>query len=114
MGMLDSQLIFSEGQAVTATGDTPCTTPWKAANQYLGDAGQTNENHWVQAFCSTTAVGAGASAAAVLQDSADGVGYTDVVAGNSIGVASVTAGKALLAVQPPPGMRQWWRVTWRV
>lgn len=115
MGMLDSQLVFAEGQAVTATGDTASTSAYEADNAQLGDAGQTNENLWVQALCSTTATSGGsATVQAVLQDSADGSAYADVVAGKVFAVASVTAGTPLLTVQPPPGMRQYWRIAWRV
>ncbi|HVW78513.1 MAG TPA: hypothetical protein VHB45_12930 [Alloacidobacterium sp.] len=115
MGMLDSQLIFSEGQAVTNTGDTASTNVYEADNAQLGDAGQTGENLWVQAICTTTATsGGGATVQAVLQDSADSVTYADVVAGPAVPVASVVAGKVLLDVQPPPGMRQYWRIAWRV
>ncbi len=115
MGMLDSELIFSEGEAVTAIGDTASTNVYEAANAQLGDAGQTDENLWVQAFCSQTVTSAGAATVqAVLQDSADGVTYADVVAGKAFALASLTAGTQLLAVQPPPGMRQYWRIAWRV
>lgn len=115
MGMLDSGLIFAEGQAVAAVGDTASTNVYQAQNAQLGDAGLTHENLWVQAFCSTTATsGGGATVQAVLQDSADGVTYADVVAGHVVPVANVTAGVALLQLQPPPGMRQYWRIAWRV
>jgi hypothetical protein len=50
----------------------------------------------------------------VLQDSADNATFADVVAGPVIALANLTAGALLLAVQPPPGMRQYWRVVWRV
>ncbi len=115
MGMLDSALVFSEGQAVTATGDTASTNVYQSANANLGDEGLTGENLWLQAFCSTTATSGGsATVQAVLQDSADGVTYADVVAGPAVAVANVVAGKALLQVQPPPGTRQYQRVVWRI
>lgn len=115
MGMLDSELVFAEGQAVTNVGDTPSTNDYQAANAYLGSAGLTGENLWVQALCSTTATSAGAATVqAVLQDSADGVTYDDVAAGAVFAVADVVAGTRLLAIQPPPGMRQYWRIVFRV
>ncbi len=115
MGMLDSQLIFAEAQAVVNVGDTASASAYNAGNAYLGDAGLTGENLWVQALCSTTATsGGGATVQAVLQDSADGVTYADVVSGPALAVANVVAGAQLLALQPPPGMRQYWRIAWRV
>lgn len=115
MGMLDSALVFCEAQAVTAEGDTPSTNDYEFANAQLGDNGQTGENLWVQAICSGTATSGGnATVQAVLQDSADGETFADVVAGPVTAVANVTAGTTLLAVQPPPGMRQYWRIVWRV
>jgi len=113
--MLDSELVFAEAQAVTNVGDTASTNVYEAANAQLGDAGQTGENLWVQALCSTAATSGGsATVQAVLQDSADGVTYADVVSGPVVAVADVTTGAPLLAVQPPPGMRQYWRIAWRV
>lgn len=115
MGMLDTGLVFAEGQAVTNTGDTPSTNVYEAANANLGGAGMTGENLWVQAICSAPATSGGnATVQAVLQDSADGVNYTDQVAGPAVAVANVTAGTPLLQVQPPPGLRQYWRIVWRV
>jgi len=115
-GMLDNEIIFAEAQAVTATGDTASTNVYDCGGANgQGDAGQTGENLWVQAFCSTSATSGGsATVQAVLQDSADNSTFADVIAGAVVAVASVTAGTALLQVQPPPGMRRYWRVVWRV
>jgi hypothetical protein len=113
--MLDSQLIFAEGQTVTAIGDTASTSVYQAANAALGDEGLTGENLWVQALVSTAVTSAGApTVQAVFQDSADGATYADVVAGPVFALAALTAGKQLLAVQPPPGTRQYQRIAWRV
>lgn len=115
MGMLDSQLVLAEGQAVTATGDTGSTNVYNAGSAALGDEGLTTENLWVQALCSTTVTSGGAATVqAVFQDSADGTTYADVVTGKAFVLASLTAGTQLLAVQPPPGTRQYQRVAWRV
>jgi len=114
-GMLDAEIMFCEAQAVTATGDTASTNVYDAGGASIGDAGQTGENLWVQATCSTTATSGGsATVQAVLQDSADNSTFADVVAGPAVAVASVIAGKVLLQVQPPPGMRRYWRIVWRV
>lgn len=115
MGMIDSQLVFAEGQAVTATGDTASTNVVDTRAANLGDAGQTQENLWVQAICTTTATSGGsATVQAVLQDSADDSTFADVAAGPVVAVANVVAGDQLLNLQPPPGMRRYWRIVWRV
>jgi hypothetical protein len=113
--MLDSQLVFAEAQAVTAIGDNASTNEITFANSVLGDAGQTQENLWVQALCSTAVTSAGAATVqAVLQDSSDNATWVDVVAGPVIGKAALLAGTVMLAVQPPPGMLQYWRISWRI
>ena len=115
MGMIDNEIVLAEAQAVTATGDTASTNVYDNGNAQLGDNGQTGENLWVNAFCSTTATsGGGATVQAVLQDSADNAAFADVVAGPAVAVSSVVAGKLLLQLQPPPGMRRYWRIAWRV
>lgn len=115
MGMLDKALVFCEAQAVTATGDTASTTVIDTGSAALGDNGQTGENLWVQALCSTTATSGGAATVqAVLQDSADNATFADVAAGPVFALAALLAGATLLAIQPPPGMREYWRIVWRV
>ena len=116
MGMIDSESIFCESQAVVNVGDTASTNSIdNGGANGQGDAGQTQENLWINAVCTTTATsGGGATVQAVLQDSADDVTFADVQAGPAVAVASVVAGKVLLQIQPPPGMREYWRVVWRV
>ena len=115
MGMIDANLVFAEAQAVTSTGDTASTNSYDSGGTTLGDSGQTGEHIWVQALCSTVAAsGGGATLQPVLQDSANNSSLADVVAGPVIGVASLTTGAQLWAVQPPPGMRRYWRIVWRV
>ena len=115
MGMLDSNLVFAESQAATAIGDTPSTSSYNAGNAGAGDAGQTTENLWAQAICTTTATSGGnATVSAVLQSSPDNATWTDAVIGPAIPVADLTAGTVLLNVQPPPGMKQYWRFVWRI
>lgn len=114
-GMLDSEIIFAEAQTVTATGDTASTNVYDAGNAVLGDAGQTGENLWVQAYVSTTVTSGGAATVqAVLQDSADNVTFNDVAAGPVFALAALVAGTRIFALQPPPGMRRYWQVAWRV
>jgi hypothetical protein len=116
MGMLDSSLIFCEAQAVTATGDTPSTNVYDTGNANgSGDAGETTENLWINATCTTTATSGGsATVQPVLQNSPDNATWTDVVSGKALAVANVLASTVMLQVQPPPGMLRYWRVVWRV
>lgn len=116
MGMLDQEVMFSDGQAVTATGDDASTNIYDTGGANgQGDAGQTGENLWVNVLVNTTATSGGsATVQAVFQDSADNSSYADVVAGPSVAVANVTAGTVLLQVQPPVGTRRYWRVVYRI
>lgn len=116
MGMLDSEIIFSAAQAVTATGDTASTNVYDSGGANgQGDMGQTGENLWFNVVVNTTATSGGsATVQAVLQDSADNTTFADVVIGKAIAVASVTAGSILLQVQPPPGMRECSRIVYRI
>lgn len=115
MGMVDSELVFSESQAVTSTGDTASTNSYNTGNANTGDAGQTGENLWVQAICSTTPTSGGSATIQVaLQDSADNATFADVAVGKSFAYTAVAKGTQLLALQPPPGMRQYWRIVWRI
>lgn len=116
MGMLDQEVIFSDAQVVTATGDTPSTNVYNTGGANgQGDAGQTGENLWINAFINTTVTSGGAATVqAVLQDSADNSSFADVVSGPSLALAASIAGAALLQVQPPVGMRQYWRIVYRI
>lgn len=116
MGMLDNEIIYSAAQAVTATGDTASTNVYNSGGANgQGDMGQTGENLWVNVTVNTTATSGGsATVQAVLQDSADNSSFADVVAGPAVAVANVTAGAVLLQVQPPPGMRQYSRIAYRI
>lgn len=116
MGMLDSEIIFSSAQAVTATGDTASTNVYDCGGANgQGDNGQTGENLWINAFVNTTATSGGsATIQAVFQDSADNATFADVVSGPAVAVASATAGTPLLQIQPPPGTREFWRIVYRI
>lgn len=115
MGYLDSQTVFCEAQAVTATGDNGSTNTLNLGGVGQGDSGQTGENLWVQAICSTAVTSAGsATVQAVLQSAPDGSTWTDAVAGPALPKASLVAGTVMLQVQPPPGMQQYWRISWRI
>ena len=116
MGMLDNEVIFSDAQAVTATGDDASTNVYdNGGANGQGDNGQTQENLWVNVLVNTTATSGGsATIQAVLQDSADNATFADVVAGPAVAVANATAGAVLLQVQPPPGMRRYWRIVYRI
>lgn len=116
MGMLDSNMIFAEAQAVTATGDTGSTNTYdNGGANGQGDVGMTFENLWVNAVCTTTVTSGGsATVQAVLQSSPDNSTWTDAVVGPAIAKASLIGPTTMLLVQPPPGMQRYWRVAWRV
>ena len=118
MGMLDSECIFSSGQAVTAIGDTPSTNIYDTGASYNNpqnsEAAMTSENLWIQVSVSTAVAGAGATVAAVLQDSADGTTFADVLSGTLQPPANLTAGTNIMQVQPPTGTRRYWRIVYRV
>lgn len=117
MGMLDSQVVLAEGQTPTATGDTGSTNTLNTGGANLGDAGQTQENLWANAICTTTATtGSTSTIAAVLQSSPDNSTWRDEVVGKAFNVAggALPAGTVMLQVQPPPGMQQYWRFAWRI
>lgn len=116
MGYLDSEMQFSAAQAVTAIGDTASTNVYDSGGANgQGDAGLTGENLWINVIVNTAfTTSASGTIAAVLQDSADNSTFADVVVGTVSTAANATAGKALLQVQPPPGMRRYWRIAYRI
>jgi hypothetical protein len=115
MGMLDQEVMFSDAQVVTAASDTPSTNVYDTGGANgQGDAGQTGENLWINVTVNTTATSGGsATMQAVLQDSADNATFADVVAGPATAVAALLVGTVLLQVQPPVGMRRYWRIVYR-
>jgi len=124
MGMLDQEVIFSDSQsAVLSTGDTASTNIYYTGGANgQGDAGQTGENLWINVLVGKTAVSTTnttSTIAAVLQDSVDGSSFADVVVGKAFtatlaGPTPIPIGTVLLQVQPPPGMRPYWRIAYRV
>lgn len=118
MGMNDSENVFSNAQAVTAVGDTGSTNSYDTGAPYNNaqnsEAAMTCENLWIQVSVNTSVAGAGASVAAVLQDSADGTTWGDVLSGSLYAPAVLTAGANIMQVQPPTGTRRYWRVGYRV
>lgn len=115
MGMLDESTKLATAQAVTSTGDTVSTNIYDAGSVHNADISMTGENLWINAVVDTTATSGGsATLQAVLQDSADAASWSDVVAGPAVAVASLTAGANLLQIQPPVGLRRYFRIAWRV
>jgi hypothetical protein len=114
MGMLDVNTKFSAAQAVTSTGDTASTNIYDNGSANVAEVGLTSEL-WVNASVNTTVTSAGAATVAVvLQDSADGSTWADVLAGATFALAALTAGANLLTVQPPVGTRRFLRIAYRV
>lgn len=115
MGMLDQSTKLAAAQTVTATGDTASTNTYDSGSANSSDISMTGENLWINAAVDTAATSGGsATVQAVLQDSADGTAFADVLAGPVVPVANLTVGTVLLQTQPPAGLRRYFRVTWRV
>lgn len=116
MGMLDQEVMFADGQTVTAIGDTASTNAYNTGGANgQNEAAMTGENLWINAVVKTTATSGGAATIqAVFQDSPDNATWTDRVLGAVTPVATAVAGSPLLQVQPPVGTQQYWRVVTRV
>jgi len=115
MGYLDSELVLAAAQAATDhTTDTPSTNVYDSGLTNA-DIALTSENLWIQAYVNTAATSGGAGTMqAVLQDSADNVTFVDVLAGPVLALAALIVGAALLRVQPPAGIRRYFRIAWRI
>lgn len=114
MGMIDVNTKLSAAQAVTSLGDTASTNIYDNGSANTAEVGLTGEL-WINVSVSTTATSGGsATVAAVLQDSADGSTWADVLVGSAVPVASLVAGASLLLTQPPVGTRRYLRVAYRV
>ncbi|MDR3005204.1 MAG: hypothetical protein LBV14_13335 [Acidovorax sp.] len=115
MGMLDQSTKLATAQAATTVGDTASTNAYDNGSAHSSDISMTGENLWINAVVDTPVTSGGAATVqAVLQDSADGTAYADVVAGPVLALADLKAGATLLQIQPPTGMRRYVRIAWRV
>lgn len=102
MGMLDQELMFMDGLAVTGTGDTAGSVYDTGGTNGQGDMGQTGENLWFNVRARTTATSGGAATIqGVIQASDDNATWTDIAVGTPTPVATVVAGYDLLRIQPP-------------
>ena len=116
MGMLDQEIMLADGQPVTANGDTPSINIYDCGGPNgQGDNGLTGEGLWFTVRARTAfSSGSGAGTAqAVLQDSADGTAFADVLSGPAAAVTGIVAGYELLRTQPPLKMRRYWRAVIR-
>lgn len=114
MGMLDVNTKFSVAQAVTSTGDTASTNVYDNGSANSAEIGLTEEM-WLNVGVSTTATSGGAATLTpVLQDSADGSTFADVLVGPTYALAALVAGATLWIVKPPVGTRRYLRVVYRV
>lgn len=115
MGMLDQSTKLATAQAVTAIGDTVSTNVYDFGSAPTADAALTSPFLWLNAQVATTVTSGGAATVqAVLQDSADNATFADVLSGPVTALAALTAGAPLLILQPPVGLRRYFRVVWRV
>lgn len=111
--ILDNQTIYSNAQAVTATGDTPSTNSY---DHGPGNSGPGAGDLWL--IGKTTAAvtsGGAATVQMVLQDSADNATFADVmVASPALAIAALGANKTVAIVRFPGNVRRYTRVVWRV
>lgn len=114
MTIRDVNLIYSRAQAVLLAGDTASTNIFDAGSIPTSDIGLGAEDMFLSVICNTTASGGSATVRAVLQDSADGVNFTDVIAGAVFPVASVIVGAVLLQIPFPTRLRRFTQVVYRV
>lgn len=109
--ILDSQLKFSDAQAITNTGDTASTNVVDTKAAHDQGAGED-----AYLFITTTEAVTSAGAATVqfvLQSSTDNSTFVDEVMTAAIGKSDLTAG-ASVKLRLPVGMDRYWRVAYRV
>lgn len=111
MTIRDVNLIYSKAQAVLLVGDTASTNCFDTGSALASEIGLAVDDVFLSVVCNTTANSSGAATVrAVLQDSADGVNFSDVIAGPVLPVASVTKGAVLLQGPLPTRLRHVYRV----
>lgn len=112
MAIRDSQMVLSDAQAVTSTGDTASTNVYDCGAAY--DAG-VGEELFINVAVDTAVTSAGAATVqAVLQTSDDNSTFTDAMAGAAIAKADLTAGVSMLKGRIPHGLGRYLRVAYRV
>ena len=115
MTIRDVNLIYSKAQAVLLAGDTASANCFDAGSALTSDIGHGVDDLFLSVLCNTAATSSGsATLRAVLQDSADGVNFTDVIGGAVFPVAGVVAGTALLQIPFPTRLRRFTQVVYRV
>ena len=114
MGMIDNYGKFAIDQAITATGDTVSTNIYDSGSIHSADIGL-NDELWINAVCSEKVTSGGAATVqAVLQTSDDSTTWVDALAGQTIPVAQLDTGTALLQAKVPVGLKRYTRIAWRV
>ncbi|MDD2988886.1 MAG: hypothetical protein PHI64_07990 [Zoogloea sp.] len=115
MTIRDLNLIYSKAQAVLLVGDTASANCFDAGSALASDIGHAVDDVFLSVVCNTAATSSGsATLRAVLQDSADGVNFSDVIAGPVLPVAQVARGVALLQIPFPTRLRRFTQVVYRV
>ena len=111
--ILDTQETFSDAQSVaSAAGDVASTNVYDTGA--AADIGIGNDVY-LYAKMNAALVGAGASIAVVLQDSADNSTFSDVqVVSKVTPVASAVANAELVRARLPIGLRRYIRLAYRI
>lgn len=110
--LMDTQEIFSNAQAVTATGDTASTNVYDtgvAADDGIGEPLMLVVNSVAAATS-----GGSATVQAVLQTSVDNATWTDAMAGPAVAYTVASGSKNLWKARLPYGLNRYLRVAYRI
>jgi hypothetical protein len=118
MGMLDQELMFSDGQSLAgaAIGDYPSTNTYDCGGTNgQSDFGQVGENLWFNMVLGAAVTSGGAATVqGVIQSAPDNATWTDFEAGPVVSLANAIAGAVLLQITPNPGAQRYLRTIVRV
>ena len=118
MGMLDQEIMFSDGQSLAgaAVGDLPSTNTYDCGGANgQSDFGQVGEHLWANMILSAAVTSGGAATVqGVLQSAPDNATWTDFEVGPVVTLANAVAGAVLLQVTPNPGAQRYLRTVVRV
>jgi hypothetical protein len=109
--IMDDKLVFSEEQAITATAVGANVIDTGVADSMIGDGAPV----YLNCVVDTAFTGQGTTTLQVaVQDSADDSAYDDVVISNAVDEADLVAGKCVLKVALPNGLRRYIRLNYTV
>lgn len=110
MAILESKQVLSDGQEVTGTALSTNVLDTGVADSNLGD----HQQKHVRVQVGDTAFLTLTSLTAALQDSADGITYTDLASGAAVAVADLVPGAKLLDIALPMEHKRYLAVNYTV